>query len=87
MHISKYSSYITDDLMKYQCCSCKRKFILSVYQAETFTKEHDKDIKCPYCGSKDIEGIVWLDDEDLLDRLGCMGIGHYPAKGEEESGD
>jgi DNA-directed RNA polymerase subunit RPC12/RpoP len=61
--------YIIPDLLKYQCLdeSCEKQFILS----EAYD---NSDVKCPYCGSSNIEAIVFLEDPDKLDELGCMAI-------------
>lgn len=73
------SSYVLDALVKYHCFSCDKEFILSEYQVENATAK----IICPYCHSEDIEAYVFIDDEDDLSELGCMGIGHHTDPVEE----
>ena len=68
MFQSSYSpDYVVPDLVKFFCTNCKREFILS-------EKYDNKKASCPYCQSKRIEGIVLLDNPDLLGELGCMAI-------------
>lgn len=61
--------YIIPDLLKYQCLddNCEKQFILS----EAYD---NSNVKCPYCGSSDVEAIVAMDDSDKLSELGCMAI-------------
>ncbi|SHH58188.1 hypothetical protein [Sporanaerobacter acetigenes] len=73
------SSYVLDNLEKYHCFTCDKEFILSEYQRENATEE----IICPYCHSKNVEDYVFMDDEDGLNDLGCMGISHYTDPKEE----
>jgi PHP family Zn ribbon phosphoesterase len=62
-------NYIIPDLLKYQCLNenCEKQFILS----EAYD---NSNVKCPYCGSSNVEAIVALTDPDRLEELGCMAI-------------
>lgn len=68
--------YKIHKLIKYQCLNCNKEFILSQYQA------YNIDVSCPYCKSGNAEAVVWMDDYDRLDQLGCMGIGHLESEGQ-----
>jgi PHP family Zn ribbon phosphoesterase len=61
--------YIIPDLLKYQCLdeNCEKQFILS----EAY---NNSNVKCPYCGSSNVEAFVALTDPDRLEELGCMAI-------------
>ncbi len=70
MYQSSYNpNYVIPDLLEYQCLeeNCEKQFILS----EAYD---NSEAKCPYCGSKNIEAIVFLEDPDRLEELGCMAI-------------
>jgi DNA-directed RNA polymerase subunit RPC12/RpoP len=70
MYQSSYNpNYIIPDLYKYQCWNeeCEKQFILS----EAYD---NSDVKCPYCGSSNVEAIVAMEDPGKLDDLGCMTI-------------
>lgn len=67
-------NYYLDELVKYLCWGCERRFIVSDYQVKQLGAEA---IRCPYCQSDDIEAYVWMNDQDQLEELGCIGIGHY----------
>ncbi len=66
--------YYLDELVKYLCWDCEREFVLSECQAKQVREEN---IKCPYCQSDDIEAHVRVVDQDQLEELGCIGMGHY----------
>ncbi len=68
MSIHINTNYYQDELEKRFCHSCKLEFIVGRELAE------GKDIACPYCGMKDNEAIVWMDDVVGLGELGCIGI-------------
>jgi putative FmdB family regulatory protein len=40
-------------IYEFKCYDCGR-----VFEKLCFTKEDEKDVKCPYCGSKDVEKII-----------------------------
>lgn len=70
MYQSSYNpNYIIPDLLKYQCFdeNCEKQFILS----EAYD---NSNVKCPYCGSSNVEAFVALTDPDRLAELGCMAI-------------
>ena len=71
---STNSNYYLDELVKYLCWGCEREFIISEYQAKQVGTNH---IGCPYCHSDNIMAYVWMIDQEQLEELGCMGIGHY----------
>lgn len=73
-------SYVLDTLVKYHCFDCDKEFILSEFQV----RNSHRDIVCPYCHGKDIKDYVFMDNEDDLDALGCMGIGHHENPEEEK---
>lgn len=72
-------SYVLDNLVKYHCFNCNSEFILSEYKAEIAEK-----ITCPYCQDKDVEGYVFLNNEEELNELGCLAIGHHEDPLEEQ---
>jgi DNA-directed RNA polymerase subunit RPC12/RpoP len=61
---------VPDNLTKYECHDCGKQFIVSD-RAATNTI-----IWCPYCTSEETESIVWMDDKERLNELGCLGIYH-----------
>lgn len=70
--------YILDHLEKHQCLGCGEEFILSSY-----VKEKVNHNSCPYCKCDFTEAITLCDNE-LLQELGCLGIGHYEEEGLEK---
>ncbi|MBO8136783.1 MAG: hypothetical protein H0Z40_01390 [Desulfotomaculum sp.] len=62
-------TYVIDNLVKYMCLEDGKEFIIS---------EHDSKngVHCPFCQSHNTEAISILEDNDLLDALGCMCISH-----------
>lgn len=69
-------AYIDDNLVKYRCLICDREFIISDYQEKTWNEHLYTKIKCPFCVSPNTKAVAWMDDEDMLDMMGCMGMVH-----------
>ena len=66
------SKAIKDDLTKYECWDCENQFITGDRAVE---KKPDRSLRCPYCGSKNIEGIVFAEAEEVDDMgMGCLRI-------------
>lgn len=77
-------AYIDDNLVKYRCFNCHREFIVSEYQVKEWQTYTLGTPHCPFCEySSCTEAIVWMDDENMLDMMGCMGMGHEEG-GEQE---
>lgn len=72
-------------LVKHTCLECGRHIILSKKELEDAEGDPHLEPCCSYCGSISIESETWLDDPDILDELGCFGIGHLEEEKEEES--
>lgn len=62
---------VPDGLIKYVCHDCNEQFIVSER-----VEEKVKYIWCPYCTSEETEQIVWENNTDKLNELGCLGIYH-----------
>lgn len=71
-------------LVKHTCLRCGRHIILSKKELEDVEEPYLEPC-CSYCGSTSIESETWLDDPDILDELGCLGIGHLEEEEEEET--
>lgn|GEM_PF-2403648 len=69
-------------LVKYECLECEKSFILSKKFVDDLK---GIDVSCPYCGNFNVEDTVIMDDQDSLDELGCLGIGHLEEEEEEET--
>lgn len=67
-------------LGKYECLTCERSSILGRKEVDDL----EEAVRCPYCGSYNMEGTVIMDDQDSLDELGCLGIGHLEYEEEKE---
>lgn len=61
---------VPDNLIKFECHDCGRKFIVGKQSAA------NKFIWCPYCKSDCAEAIAWEDNKERLNELGCLGIYH-----------
>ena len=68
-------------LVKYECLECEKSFILSKKFVDDLK---GIDVSCPYCGNYNVEDTVIMDDQDSLDELGCLGIGHLEDEEEME---
>ena len=70
--------YVVDNLIKCECWECEQQFIVSEYSFKRVKK-----IRCPYCGSKIIDHIVYADKDSNID-LGCLAIHHYEREIEQD---
>lgn len=68
--------YKMHHLVKYECCDCDGEFIVSKVQAKG-----EVYMTCPYCNGTETEEVAELVDYDILNSLGCMGIGHTESEG------
>lgn len=62
--------FVEDDLTKYSCWDCENEFITGDRAVEQFP---DRLLQCPYCGSTNVEGIVFAEAGEI-DDMGCMAI-------------
>lgn len=63
---------ITDDLTNYECWDCENQFIAGDRAAAKFP---DRSLRCPYCGSDNVEGMVFAEADEVDDMgMGCLRI-------------
>lgn len=65
-----HTNYFQDNLGKFMCLNCNEEVILSLYKASI------SNPVCPYC-SGELDLMVYCDDNEQIEELGCLGIYHH----------
>ena len=68
--------FYLDNLEKYECLECGSEFIIGRNKLKMVNR---KTAICPYCGSKNTDSSVYLDDEEMAEiagELGCVAIAY-----------
>lgn len=66
--------YYIDNHKKYVCFDCKKEFIIGEKLSESCAPGFPV---CPYCGKKNMECVVWSEDDqlqELASDMGCLAI-------------
>lgn len=75
--MSNEETYVQDDLVKYECDTCQRQFIVGKKAVKSIIKEKYEHLRCPYCGEWLVDWISEFSVRDMLLEgidLGCMSF-------------